>query len=87
MFSREELKNKVNKKSFNRRLESRNRYSSATKLELFDLLVIFLFNNINQSTAEDKNKKSEQRKMSDTMRSYFKIISFFPERLVNKRLL
>ena len=59
MSNREESKNKVNKKSSNRRLKSRNRYSSATNLKSFDLLVIFLFNDTNQSTAKDKNKKSE----------------------------
>ena len=77
MSSREKSKNKVNKKSFNRRLKSRNRYSSATNLKSFDFLVLFLFNDTNQSTAENKNEKSEQIKMSDTIKSYFKTISFF----------
>ena len=77
MFNRKESKNKVNKKSFNRRFKSKSRYSSATNLESFDFFVIFLFNDINQSTTKDKNEKSEQIKMSNTMKSYFKIISFF----------
>ena len=59
MFNKEELKNKVDKKSFNRRFRSRSRYSSATNLKSFDFLVIFLLNDTNQSTAENKNEKSE----------------------------
>ena len=77
MFSREESKNKINKKSFNRRFKSKDRYSSAINLKSFDLFVIFLFNDTNQSTAKNKNEESEQIKMSDTMKSYFKTISFF----------
>ena len=77
MFNRKELKNKVSKKSFNRRLKSRNRYSSALNLESFDFFVISLFNDTNQSTAKNKNEKSEQIKMSNTMKSYFKTINFF----------
>ena len=77
MSSRKKSKNKVNKKSSNRRLRSRSRYFSAINLKSFDSFVIFLFNDTNQSTAEDKNEKSEQIKMSDSMKSYFKIISFF----------
>ena len=77
MSNREESKNRVNKKSSNRRLRSRSRYSSATNLKSFDSLVIFLLNDTNQSTAKNKNEKSEQIKMSNTMKSYFKTISFF----------
>ena len=77
MFNKAKSKNKVNKKSSNRCLKSRNRYSSATKIKLFDFFVIFLLNDTNQSTTEDKNEKSEQIKMLNTMKSYFKTISFF----------
>ena len=59
MSNREESKNKVNKKSFNRRFKSRNRYSSATNLESFNFFVISLFNDTNQSTTENKNEESE----------------------------
>ena len=77
MSNREESKNKVNKKFSNRRFKSRSRYSSATNLKSFDSLVISLFNDTNQSTAKNKNEESEQIKMSDTMKSYLKTISFF----------
>ena len=84
MFNRKESKNKVNKKSFNRRLKSRNRYSSVINLKSFDLLVISLLNDTNQSTTENKNEKSEQIKMSNTMKLYFKTISFFQNVLLTK---
>ena len=77
MFSKEKSKNKVNKKSFNRRLKSRNRYSFTINLESFNFFVISLFNDINQSTTENKNEQNEQIKISNTMKSYFKTISFF----------
>ena len=71
------MKNKVNKKFFNRCFKSRSRYSFATNLESFDSFVISLLNDTNQLTTENKNEKSEQIKMSDTIKSYFKIINFF----------
>ena len=77
MSNKKESKNKVDKKSFNRRLRSRSRYSFITNLKSFDFLVIFLFNDTNQSTTKDKNEESEQIEMSNTMKSYFKTISFF----------
>ena len=77
MFNKEESKNRINKKSFNRRLKSRNRYSSATNLKSFNSFVIFLLNDTNQSTAKNKNKENEQIKMLNTIKSYFKAISFF----------
>ena len=77
MFNRKESKNKINKKSFNRRLKSRNRYSSVTNLKSFDFFVIFLLNDTNQSTTKNKNEENEQIKMSNTMKSYFKAINFF----------
>ena len=84
MFNREESMNKINKKSFNRRFKSRSRYSSAMNLKSFDSFVISLFNDTNQSTAKDKNEKSEQIKMSNTMKLYFKTISFFQNVLLTK---
>ena len=77
MFNRKELKNKINKKSFNRCLKSGKQDSFITSLKLFDFFVIFLFNNINQSITKNENKESEQIKMSDTIKLYFKTISFF----------
>ena len=77
MSNKEELKNKVNKKFSNRRLESRNRYSSVINLKSFDFFVIFLLNDTNQLTTKNRNEKNEQIKMSDTMKLYFKTISFF----------
>ena len=77
MFNREKSKNKVNKKSFNRRFKSRNRYFYVTNLKSFNFFVISLFNDIKQSTAKYKNEKSEQIKMSNTMKLYFKAINFF----------
>ena len=59
MFSKEKSKNKMNKKSFNCCLKSRNQYSSITNLKSFNFLVISLFNDTNQSITKDKNKKSE----------------------------
>ena len=84
MSNKEESKNKVNKKSFNRCLKSRNRYSSVTNLKSFDFLVISLLNDTNQSTTKDKNEENEQTKMSNTMKSYFKTISFFQNVLLTK---
>ena len=77
MFNKEKLKNRVNKKSFDRRLKSRSQYFSATNLKSFDLFIIFLLNDTNQLTAKNKNKESKQIKMLDTMKSYFKTINFF----------
>ena len=77
MFDKEKSKKKVNKKSFNRCLRSRSQYSSAININSFDFFVISLCNNINQSTTKNQNEKSEQKKISDTMKSYFKIIKFF----------
>ena len=77
MSNRKKSKNKVNKKSFNRCFKSRSRYSSAINLKSFDFLVIFLLNDTNQLITKDKNEKSEQIEMSDTMKSYFKAINFF----------
>ena len=84
MSNKKELKNKVDKKSSNRRLRSRNRYSSVTNLESFNFLVISLFNDTNQSVVENKNEKSKQIKMSNTMKSYFKTINFFQNVLLAK---
>ena len=77
MFNKKELKNKINKKSFNYCFKSRSRYSSAINLESFDFFVIFLLNDTNQSTTKDKNKESEQIKILNTMKSYFKTIKIF----------
>ena len=83
-FNKEESKIRMNKKSFNRRLKSRSRYSSATNLKSFDLFVIFLFNDTNQLITENKNEKSKQIKVLDTIKLYSKTISFFQNVLLTK---
>ena len=67
---KEKLRNKMNKKFFNRCFRNRSRYSSIINLKSFNFFVILLFNDINQLTAKDKIKENKQIKISNTMRSY-----------------
>ena len=78
------FKDKLIKKSSERRFKNRNRYSFATHAELVEIFIIFLLNHINQSIANDKNEKKKSIKISDTsilrldtIMFYFKMINFF----------
>ena len=78
------FKDKLIKKSFEYRFKSKNRHFSATHAESIEIFIMFLFNNINHSIANNKNKKKKSIKISDTsilrsntIMSYFKTINFF----------
>ena len=77
-------KDKLIKKSFKRHFRNRSRHSFATHAESVEIFIMSLFNDMNQSIADDKNEKEKSIKISDTsvLRSdtimfYFKTINFF----------
>ena len=77
-------KDKLIKKSSERRFKSRNRHFFATHAELVEAFIMFFFNDMNQSIANDKNKKEKLIKIFDTsilrlntIMFYFKMINFF----------
>ena len=78
------LKNKLIKKSFERRFKNRNRHSFATHAEPVETFIMFLFNDMNQSIADDNYEKEKSIKIfntsvlrSNTIMFYFKTINFF----------
>ena len=78
------FKNKLIKKSFERQFKSKNRHSFATHAELIEIFIMFLFNDTNQSIANDNYEKKKSIKIfntsilrSNTIMFYFKTINFF----------
>ena len=78
------FKDKLIKKSFKHRFKSRSRHFFATHAKSVEFFIMFLFNDTNQSIANDKNEKEKSIKVfdtpilrSDTIMSYFKMINFF----------
>ena len=78
MSKNQESKNKLIKKSSQRRLKSKSRHASATYQELNDLFIIFLVNDIDQLIEEDEDEKSEAERLNTTM-LFFKKFIFFQE--------
>ena len=78
------FKDKLIKKSSEHHFKSKNRHFFATHAESVEILIIFFFNDTNQSIANDRNEKKKLIKIfdtsilrSDTIMSYFKMINFF----------
>ena len=76
MFKDQESKNKLIKKSFQRRFKSKSRHVSATYQELNDSFIIFLVNDIDQLIEENEDEKSETKK-SNTIMLFSKKFIFF----------
>ena len=77
-------KDKLIKKFSERRLKSKSRHFFATHAESVEAFIMFLFNDTNQSIANDRNEKEKSIKIfdtsilrSNTIMSYFKAINFF----------
>ena len=78
------FKDKLIKKFFERRFKSKNRHSFVTHAKSIEIFIMFLFNDTNQSIADDKNEKKKLIKIFDmsilrldTIMFYFKTINFF----------
>ena len=78
------FKDKLIKKSFKRRLKSRNWRFFATHAKSVETFIMFFFNDMNQSIANDKDKEKKSIKIfntsilrSNTIMFYFKTINFF----------
>ena len=76
IFKDQESKNKLIKKSFQRRLKNRNRHVSATYQELNDSFIISFINDTNQLIKENEDEKNETEK-SNTIMFFSKTFIFF----------
>ena len=76
MIKDQESKNKLIKKSSQRRFRNKNRHAFATHQESVDSFIIFLFNDMNQLIADDEDEKNEMKK-SDTIMLFLKTFIFF----------
>ena len=76
MIKDQKSKNKLIKKSSQRRFKSKNRHVSATHQESIDSFIIFLLNDMNQLIANDEDEKNEMKKLN-TIMLFLKTFIFF----------
>ena len=76
MIKDQKSKNKLIKKSSQRRFRNKNRRAFATHQESIDSFIIFFLNDMNQLIANNENEKNEMKK-SNTIMLFLKTFIFF----------